>query len=117
VAATLKDIPAGATAVVALGTIPKGVPGSRYSKRVRLTGDTSYPTGGYAVTAANFGFAVQIDYLEIINQLMGATNAGYQWGYNTVTQKLQLFVQSSAAEVTAATDVHDYSCDVVATGY
>lgn len=96
-AATYNDIPEGPVAVVTVSTVARGVPGNRYTKRIRVTGDAAYPTGGYAVTPQQLGFPVQIDYCDIGNEVPGATASGWLW--NTVTQKLQLIVGATGAEL------------------
>lgn len=118
-AATFNDIPPGATAVVATGTVVAKVPGDRRRKRFRVTGDASYPTGGYPVTPANCGFSTQIDYLDIVNDGAGPAGAvaNASWFWNTVTQKLQIMVPSTGAEIANATDVHTMTCDCVAEGF
>jgi hypothetical protein len=44
---------------MSLGIVQQGVnrvPGDATRKLIQLTGDAAYPTGGYAVTAAQLGF-------------------------------------------------------------
>lgn len=115
-AVTFNDIPAGPVAIVAVGTVPKGVPGDRFNKRVRATGDAAYPTGGYpAPTPAQLGFGVQIDYAAIANQHPGGTDSFWLW--NTATQKLQLIVSATGVELANGQDAHLAFADVVFTGY
>lgn len=101
-AATYNDIPAGPQAVVAVGSVVRGITaGGRYSKRIRLTGSGSYVTGGYALPALNLmGMSTQVDYVNVQNQNPGATDSYWLW--NTVTQKAQLIVSSTGAELAAA---------------
>lgn len=80
--------------------------------RAAITADVSYPTGGYPITPQDLGFGRQIDYLDIVNE--GISVWGSSW--NRATQKLQLYVLSTGAEVANAVDVHTFSCDVVAEG-
>lgn len=59
-----------------------------------VTGDSSYPAGGYAVTGQSFGFRL----LAGLSQL--GTNAaalGYELWYNTATQKIQVLLNGSDA--------------------
>lgn len=115
-AATVNDIPGGATAVVTKGTVNKHVPGNQYEKWVRVTADALYPTGGYALTASMFGFSIQINRLAIVNQWVGAVSTGNYWFWNTVTQKLMLIVAATGVELANATDAHDSFCDVIVAG-
>lgn len=115
-AATINDIPSGPTAVVASGTVQKHVPGNQYEKWVRVTGDSSYPTGGYALTASMFGFARQINRVAIANQWVGAVTAGNYWFWNTVTQKLMLIVAATGVELANGSSVTDSFCDVIVAG-
>jgi hypothetical protein len=109
------DIPAGPNAVVTSGTVQKNVPGNRYTKRQRMTGTGSYPTGGYAVTPAQLGFSEQIDYLDIVNELPGATASWWTW--NTVTQKLQLIVVATGNELANAQNDGGATVDFIAYGF
>ena len=113
--ATHNDIPPGPTAVVALGTVIRQVPGSRYAKRIRVTGSGSYPTGGYVITPAQCGFNEQIDYCDITNEHPGTT-ASY-WLWNTVTQKLQLIVTATGNELGAAQNDGTAFADCTFSGY
>lgn len=113
---TYNDIPPGPAAVVALGTAQRRVPGDRYQKRVRVTGDAAYPTGGYAApTPQQLGFSVQIDGANIEQQHPGGTDSF--WLFNTVTQKLQLIVSGTGNELGNGQDAHLAFCDVTFIGY
>jgi hypothetical protein len=115
-APTYNDIPPGAVAVAPIGTVPKGVPGNRYTKSVRVTGDAAYPTGGYAPPTLNqLGFSDQIDSCLISNEHPGAT-ASY-WLWNTLTQKLQLIVTATGAELANGQDAHLAFCDCLFIGF
>jgi hypothetical protein len=114
-AKTVNDIPPGPLAVVAAGTITGKVPGDRKRKRIRITGDNSYPAGGYPVLPADAGFASQIDFLDIINENAGTVGAD-TWLWNTLTQKLQLIVLATGAEIAAATNCTTAFCDVAVEG-
>jgi hypothetical protein len=97
------------------GTVPKQVPGVRTTKRLRITGSGSYTTGGYALAASDFGFNVQIDYLDIVNENPGSTAAFWFWNYST--QKLQLVIVSSGSEFGNGSNDSSAICDVLAYGY
>lgn len=116
--ATINDIPKGALAVVANGTVPATVPGARERKRIRLTADNNYLTGGYQLTPAMFGFAFQIDYVDLVNDSQGATGAvaNLSWFYNTLTQKMQLIVVSTGVELANAQSAAGCSIDLVGEG-
>ena len=59
-----------------------------------ITGDTSYPAGGYAVTPANFGFRL----LAGLSQIANNTSAfGYELWYNTTTAKVQVLPNGADA--------------------
>ena len=118
-AATFYDIPPGATAIVAPGTIVAKVPGDRRRKRFRLTGDANYPTGGYPILPASIGFATQIDYVDITNDGAGAPGAvaNASWFWNTSTQKMQVVVPSTGAEIGNGTNVSTMTCDCAAEGF
>ena len=115
-AATLNDIPAGATAIVALGTVKKHVPGNQYEKWIRVTGDASYPTGGYPITAANCGFSIQINRVNIANYWPGAVTAGNIPFWNTVTQKLMWIVAATGVELANASSITDAFVDLEISG-
>lgn len=111
----LQDILPGNGGATTQGTVPKQVPGARTTKRMRITGSGAYVTGGYALTPQNFGFGEQIDYLDIVNELPGAT-ASY-WYWNTATQKLQLIVTATGAELGNGQNDGAAAVDVIAYGY
>src|SRR5690348_4903415 len=63
----------------------------------KITGDTSYPTGGYAVAPLpKFG-------LKAVTGFLAASDGVHTLVYNSGTDKLQLF--ASGAEVANATNV------------
>lgn len=86
--------------------------GGRRKYRFNIAMDNNYPTGGYAITPANLNFAEQIDFLDIVNENINAWSAIW----NRATQKIQLVVMSTGAEVANATDVHTFNCDVAVEG-
>lgn len=119
-AKTVNDIPRGPAAVVAKGTVPYAPPGNRYRKRIRITGDANYLTGGYPLVPADFGFGFQIDYVHIINDGDGdplTAPANLCWFYDTVNQKLKLQVVSTGAEFANGNDAHLCSADLEGEGY
>jgi hypothetical protein len=79
---------------------------------IKVTGDSSYPTGGYAVTPALFGFnAFATDvlgtgkppvagYYSIVGNGVGAVFPGI----NPTQGNLQLYVTTTGLEVAAAVD-------------
>jgi hypothetical protein len=89
-----------------------GTPGSRVHETFTVTFDASYPTGGYAITAANLGLST----LDTIIPNGVDTSGTYLVSWNQATGKLQLF-SALATEVTNATDVHTKSVTVAALGY
>lgn len=78
------------------------VVGDRVMVVTDFTADSSYPTGGYALSPATFGLD-SIDYVDIQFNPVAAAGLG---GYNYATGKLQLFTALSGTEVTNTTDVH-----------
>lgn len=115
-APTFNDVPPGPQAIVAIGTVPGLVPGSRRQRRVRVTGDAAYPTGGYAPPSlAQLGFAEQIDYCDLGNEHPGGT-AGY-WLWNTATGKLQIIVTATGVELGNGNDAHLAFVDCLFTGF
>jgi hypothetical protein len=119
VALTVNDIPPGATAIVANGTVVGKVPGDRRRKRLRLTADANYLTGGYQLTAGMFGFSTQIDYVDITNDGAGPSGAvaNLNWFYNTVTQKMMLIVVSTGVELANGQTAALCSVDIVGEGF
>jgi hypothetical protein len=118
-ALTQNDIPPGPAAIVASGSIVGKVPGDRRRKRIRITADTNYLTGGYQLTPAMFGFSTQIDYVDISNDGCGAPGAvaNLSWFYNTVTQKMQLIVVSTGAELGNGQTAAGCTADIVGEGF
>lgn len=115
-AATINDIPGGPTAVQTKGTVQKHVPGNQYEKWIRLTADTAYPTGGYAVAASDVGFSIQINRVAIVNQWPGATTTGNIFFWNTLTKKVMMIVAATGVELANGSDVHDAFCDLICAG-
>lgn len=116
-AKTVQDIAPGG-GLQAAGTFQGPVPGNRRVKRIQVTGDNSYPTGGYPIAPADFNMAA-LDYVRIINDGTGAPGgpANVAWFFNKATQKLQLIVVSTGAELANATDVHLCTADLEGEGF
>lgn len=77
-----------------------------------VTGDASYPTGGYSITAAQLGFPGGIDWaIATVQQPGGAAVIA---NYSVTNAKLQLF--TSAAEVANATNVATCVVQIIARG-
>jgi hypothetical protein len=84
--------------------IVEGVPGETpVSSHFDVTPDTSYPTGGYAITAAQAGFSANIRNLVAGLALLGATY--YYAFWDRVNGKLKFIVATTGVEVTAATNL------------
>ena len=100
------------TVVDGVGSRPKGAaaPGSRRHNIVQVTFDSSYPTGGYALTAAQCGLSV----IDVVDP-MGPTDATGTWlpVWVASTGKIKL-LSALGTEVTSTTDVHTGSiyCNV-----
>ena len=71
------------------------VSGDRVIVTTDFTGDSSYATGGYALSPATFGLD-SIDYIDIQFNPVAAAGFG---GYNYATGKLQLFTSATGTEV------------------
>lgn len=74
-----------------------------------LTGDTSYTTGGYSVTAAQLGLQVLRGVFVI-----GTNTTGYSVAYNVATGKIQFY--ANGTEVSSMTDIHTKTVYVLAVG-
>lgn len=82
-----------------------------------ITGDASYATGGYAITANQVGFS------RITAVLVVGANTGYVPVWDSTNSKLKVFyadnnavVDSALIEVPAATDLSAVSFTVLAFG-
>lgn len=84
--------------------------GTRRTAIFKVTGDASYATGGYAITAAQFGLRALLGVLLLGTYTSGASTYGAV--YNATTGKLVFTVNGS--EVTNATDIHTISVLVAA---
>lgn len=95
---------------------------------IKATGDTSYPTGGYAVPASLFGFnAFEVDSLgtglppligfyTIDSDSMGTPQTWFA-SVNPANGNLQLFVTTTGVEVAAAVNVSTFNCILTAYGH
>lgn len=86
-------------------------PGSERWFTGTITLDNSYPTNGYAVTAATFGFN-RLDAVIV----SGSTLVGRLATYVNSTGKIKLYVSSTAVEVGSGIDVSADKVDVIAIG-
>jgi len=75
--------------------------GNRRASLWNVTGDSFYPSGGYAVTGANFGLRS----IEGIDQ-WGTNTTGSTCVYNTLTGKLQFYTNGSEASGNIATVIN-----------
>lgn len=97
--------------VSTVGTIPASptVPGDRREKHCRITFDTSYPTGGYALTASTFGLAI-LDRVVV----MGCTLLGRLACWDSTNNKLLVF--KAVLTENDVADIHADSVQVIAVG-
>lgn len=83
------------------------VPGSAYSVPIQVTGDSSYPSGGYSLSASDiatlFGTGRMIESFDVLGVSPNANGVADAF-YNYTTSKLQL-LQSNGTEVTGTTNV------------
>ena len=79
-----------------VSTVVQHVPGDLKEVIVDVTGDTSYPTGGYAISVPGIS---QISFVDV--GVASASGLSAAWDY--AAKKLKFF--SGATEVTAATNV------------
>lgn len=80
--------------------------GSKKRVTVQVTGDTSYPTGGTAITAAQFG----LSNLDTVNICGGISNVGSRLvSWNQTTGKLQWW----SALTTEITNTTNLSADFI----
>lgn len=72
--------------------------GNRREVVMDATLDNSYPTGGYALTAATLGIDIALDFVQAI-----ATTTGHTFAYDYANSKLKAY--SGGTEITNATDL------------
>jgi hypothetical protein len=98
--------------------------------RNSVVGDTSYPTGGSALTAAQLGLPNKVLWASVtIKATTGSNNGATSARYDEVNGKLQCFTttdtnaayaanqQDTTVEVTNGTNLSGLTFDVVAFGY
>jgi hypothetical protein len=93
------------------GTPTPAPAGKRREALASVTFDASYPTGGYALTAGQFGLTM----LEEV-QVSGTTQGGLPACWVVSTGKLKVF-SAVGTEETATTDLHTDSILVKAYGF
>lgn len=102
---------------------PEKVPGSFFDALIEITGDSSYPSGGYAfsITQLNtlFGGAYSvIESIEVVNPWVNNASNGTAFvaGYDKTNGKVHAYAQAVAGggtalvDVTATTDLHLFTC-------
>jgi len=94
-----------------------GVVGNRRVWRGTVTFDSSYLTGGELVTAADFGFNVAIEHVQV-----GSTNtARYRCAWVPATGAFMLFLEDGTsgieAQVASTANVSTIVVHVEASGY
>lgn len=75
------------------------VEGNRRTQTWKVTFDSSYPTGGYAITPANFGLSVAIEWLDV-----ALSSAAHPVVWDNVNSKLKVFT-AQGAEVANLTNL------------
>ena len=81
---------------------PGGLPVRYVLITCGLSGDTGYATGGYALTATQFGIGAILGII-VIGYNTAATSYLFEW--NSQTAKLQVFT-APGTEVSSTTDLH-----------
>jgi len=84
--------------------------GNRREVVTDFTCDTSYPTGGYALTAATLGVDLSLDFVQV-----SGSPGGYSFEYDYSAKKLKIWA-SQGTEVSNATDLHTLTGRLVAHG-
>jgi hypothetical protein len=86
------------------------VVGDKRVWRGTITFDSSYPTGGEAVTAANFGFNVDIQHVN----LGSVDDAKYHAAWDATNSKIILYVEDGTSGIEAqAANESDQSAVIV----
>ncbi len=95
--------------------------GNKVAKLVSVTGDTSYPTGGYDVNADRTKLGLAI--LEALVPLGGLTSGGLGVVWDATNKKVKLYrydypaaAAGAAVEVPNATDVSAEKFDALVIG-
>jgi hypothetical protein len=81
-----------------------------------VVGDSSYPTGGTALTAAQLGLT-QVAFAICTVTGSASNNAAVAASYNTSTGKLQMWSGTTLAETASTTNVSGLTVTVIAFGY
>ena len=95
-----------ALTATALGS---AVPGNLRVSRITVALDASYPTGGYTITPALFGFQF-LDHAVVTTFTGVPVNCG-EFAFNEVTNKL-IMLTSAGVQVTAATSLVGTSVNI-----
>jgi hypothetical protein len=97
--------------VAAVGTVSVSptVPGTRRSRQCKVTFDTNYPSGGYALTASTFGLT-QLDTVSVA----GTTVLGRLAAWDQANSKLIVF--KAVLTENDVADIHTDSVIVTAVG-
>lgn len=83
-----------------------------------VVGDSSYPTGGTALTGAQLGLPVgQVQFAICSVTGSASNNAAVAASYNTATGKLQCWSGTTLAETASTTNLSGLTVTVVAFGY
>jgi hypothetical protein len=77
--------------------------GDRYVRFQDITFDSSYPTGGEALTAANVGLKIGIDFISFERKTVGGV--AYSFEYDRTSGKLIAYVATTGAQVADTTDL------------
>lgn len=102
---------------------PEKIPGAFFDAIIQVTGDSSYPTGGYAFGVAQlqslFGGAYSvIESVEVVNPWLSSTPTTFIAAWDNVNGKVLAFAQAVAGaataqvQVTAATNLSTFTCSL-----
>lgn len=81
-----------------------------------VVGDSSYPTGGTALSAQQLGLLNTVSFALCFVTGSAANNAAIAASYNTSTGKLQMWSGTTLAETAAATNLSGLTITIVAFG-
>lgn len=87
---------------------PAKVPGAFFDALLQVTGDASYPAGGYAVTAASIpnGNFTTLESVEVVNHWVSSTPTMFFAVWNNATGKIMaMATPTGAGAAVAAVDV------------
>lgn len=99
------------------------VPGAYFEDYINITGDTSYPAGGYAFGTSQLqtmygGAYSSLVSVEIVNPWISATPTVFNAYYNQATGKVGASAQAVAGaataqvDVTATTNMSTFTCTI-----